>query len=105
MLAPQTSTTLACRSGDSLAQKVALISALVHEPDLIILDMNMPGLGGAGTLPEIRRLLPEVPVLLATGRSNQGAEDLVASQPGVTLLAKPFTLEELRRQLNPATRG
>ena len=74
-------------------------------PDLIILDMNMPGLGGAGTLPEIRRLLPEVPVLLATGRSNQGAEDLVASQPGVTLLAKPFTLEELRRQLDPATRG
>ena len=75
------------------------------QPDLIILDMNMPGLGGAGTLPEIRRLLPEVPVLLATGRSNQGAEDLVASQPGVTLLAKPFTLEELRRQLDPATRG
>ena len=74
-------------------------------PDLIILDMNMPGLGGAGTLPLIRRLLPEVPVLLATGRSNQGAEDLVASQPGVTLLAKPFTLEELRRQLNPAARG
>ncbi len=75
------------------------------QPDLIILDMNMPGLGGEGTLPEIRRLLPEVPVLLATGRSNQGAEDLVASQPGVTLLAKPFTLEELRRQLDPATRG
>ena len=74
-------------------------------PDLIILDMNMPGLGGEGTLPLIRRLLPEVPVLLATGRSNQGALDLVAAHPGVTLLAKPFTLEELRRQLDPATRG
>jgi PAS domain S-box-containing protein len=85
-------------------EALARLEAGLH-PDLIILDMNMPGLGGAGTLPEIRRLLSEVPVLLATGRSNQGAEDLVASHPGVTLLAKPFTLEELRRQLDPATRG
>jgi PAS domain S-box-containing protein len=65
-------------------------------PDVVILDMNMPGLGGAGTLPQLRILLPDVPILLATGRADQKALDLVEAHPGVTLLSKPFTLAELR---------
>jgi PAS domain S-box-containing protein len=69
------------------------------EPDLVILDMNMPGLGGAGTLPRLRRLRPTVPVLLATGRTDQTALALVAAHPGVTLLAKPFGLRELQKHL------
>jgi nitrogen-specific signal transduction histidine kinase len=64
--------------------------------DLVILDMNMPGLGGAGTLPQLRTLRPEVPVLLATGRSTQTALDLVEADPNTTLLSKPFTMDELR---------
>jgi len=68
-------------------------------PDLIILDMNMPGLGGKGTLPRLRALRPEVPVLLATGRADQEALDLAAAHPGVTLLPKPFSLEELQAHL------
>ena len=72
------------------------------QPDVVILDLNMPGLGGAGTLPRLRSLLPEVPVLLATGRSDQRAMDLVQAHPGVSLLSKPFTLTELSAQLEAA---
>ena len=32
-------------------------------PDAVLLDMNMPGLGGAGTLPHLRALCPEVPII------------------------------------------
>jgi PAS domain S-box-containing protein len=66
------------------------------QPELVILDMDMPGLGGRGTLPQLRRLLPAVPILLATGRADQSALDLVEAYPGVTLLPKPFGIEELR---------
>ena len=66
-------------------------------PDLVILDMNMPGLGGAGTLPRIRELNPTVPILLATGRVDQVALDLAAAHAGVTLLPKPFGAKELRQ--------
>ena len=38
------------------------------KPDFVILDMNMPGLGGGGTLPRLRALAPDLPVLIATGR-------------------------------------
>ena len=68
-------------------------------PDAILLDMNMPGLDGAATLPLLRRLMPEVPVLLATGRSNQVVLDLVNITPNVFLLPKPFDLRELQKQL------
>ena len=70
-------------------------------PDLVILDMNMPGLGGAGTLPILRQLLPTVPVLLATGRADQTAQDLVRAHPFVHLLPKPFGMKELRANLEP----
>jgi PAS domain S-box-containing protein len=69
------------------------------EPDLVILDMNMPGLGGIGTLPRLRVLRPVVPVLLATGRVDQTALTLASAHPGVTLLAKPFGLRELQKHL------
>ncbi|HJV89559.1 MAG TPA: ATP-binding protein [Holophagaceae bacterium] len=63
--------------------------------DTVILDLNMPGLGGEGTLPQLRALHPDLPVFLATGRADQHAVDLCRTFKGVTLLAKPFSLEEL----------
>ncbi|HWQ08910.1 MAG TPA: PAS domain S-box protein, partial [Holophaga sp.] len=67
--------------------------------DVVILDLNMPGLGGARTLQRIRELRPALPVLLATGRADRQAVELVRTVPQVTLLAKPFSLEDLRTGL------
>jgi hypothetical protein len=38
-------------------------------------------------------------VLLATGRADQAALDLIAAHDGVTLLAKPFGLKALQNEL------
>ncbi|WP_285574876.1 ATP-binding protein [Geothrix limicola] len=67
--------------------------------EVLILDMNMPGLGGGGTLPYLRDLRPELPVLLATGRVDQTALDLVQAFPHVKLLPKPFSMNELKARL------
>jgi PAS domain S-box-containing protein len=75
------------------------------EPDVVILDMNMPGLGGSGTLPRLRVLLPEVPVLLSTGRTDQTALELAAAHPRVTLLPKPFSLKALEQCLESIWQG
>jgi hypothetical protein len=42
-----------------------------------------------------------VPILLATGRADQTAQDLVEAHPFVTLLSKPFGLKELQKHLVP----
>ena len=67
--------------------------------DGVILDINMPGLGGEGTLPRLRALQAALPVLLVTGKADQTALDLAARFPRVALLPKPFTLAQLRKQL------
>jgi CheY-like chemotaxis protein len=70
------------------------------EPDVMILDMNMPGLGGVGTLPRLRVLRPKMPVLIATGRVDQVTLDLIAAHPLTTLMPKPFGMEQLRKHLD-----
>lgn len=67
--------------------------------DVVILDLNMPGMGGADTLPRIRALYPALPIVLATGRVEQVALNLVQAHPHVTLLPKPFGLGEIRWHL------
>lgn len=39
-------------------------------PDLILLDLTMPQLGGTDSLPEIRRLAPGVPVILVSAQPD-----------------------------------
>ncbi|MCC6512369.1 MAG: PAS domain S-box protein [Geothrix sp.] len=80
-------------------EALALLEAGVR-PDWVLLDMNMPGLGGSGTLPRLRSLCPNVPVLLVTGRADQAAIDLVGAHPGVTLLSKPFSMKVLQQHLD-----
>lgn len=70
------------------------------EPVLVILDMDMPGLGGAGTLPLIRRLQPELPVVIATGRLSPTVVELTACYPKVTLMPKPYGLLQIKEKLS-----
>ena len=74
------------------------------QPDLVILDMNMPGMGGGETLSRLRALRPSLPVLLATGRADQTAMDLLEIHPFVTLMSKPFTIGELKKNLEAVGR-
>ncbi|WP_243303573.1 PAS domain S-box protein [Geothrix oryzisoli] len=88
-------------SGEEALEKLA--AGL--EPEAVILDMNMPGLGGAGTLPGLRALRPTLPVLVVTGRADQHVMDLIGAHPFVSLLPKPFTMKDLQRHLEALGRS
>ena len=53
-----------------------------ERPDLVLLDINMPGLDGLATLRKLRELDPEVVVIMLTSLANrqmvEGAADLGA---------------------------
>jgi len=74
------------------------------EVDVVILDMNMPVLDGARTLPRIMALRPAQPVLIATGYSDQELGHLLRAHPSVSTLEKPFTLADLSRKLAEVAR-
>ena len=75
------------------------IVAAGYDPELVLLDMNMPGMNGAETLERLLALRPQQRVLLATGYSDQGLGGLLDGRPRVGSIRKPFSLEELRARL------
>jgi DNA-binding response OmpR family regulator len=64
-----------------------------QQPDLVILDVHVPGGDGRELLAELRAERPELPVALLTGSAAR--EDLLRAGADA-LIPKPFTLVELR---------
>ena len=79
-------------------EALALVEAGLR-PEAIILDMNMPGMGGRCALPLLRRACPEAPILIATGHTDPEVLALAAAHRGVALLVKPFGIEALQARL------
>jgi PAS domain S-box-containing protein len=67
--------------------------------DVMILDNNMPGLSGMETLAQLRRFLPVLPVIIATGRVDATVRTAVSQDANLYLLPKPFGLQSLRAAL------
>jgi PAS domain S-box-containing protein len=70
--------------------------------DLILLDLNMPGMGGHKCLQELQRLNPTVRVLISSGYSAnvQAAESLKSGAVG--FIGKPYQLKELEAAVREA---
>ena len=70
-----------------------------YEPDVVILDVNMPGLSGPDTLTSLLALRPSQYVLLASGYGDEEMARAVSGRPNVSSIRKPFTLDELEAKL------
>lgn len=80
------------RNGDE-----ALALANARHPDLVLLDMMMPGKSGLEVVREIREVpeLQRVPIVMLTART-QAEDRAAAADAGAThFLAKPFRPAEL----------
>ena len=53
---------------DDGAQALKIVAE--KQPDLLLLDLNMPGTSGLDILPEVRKTWPDVKVLVLTGRDE-----------------------------------
>lgn len=76
--------------------------ALVDElrPDVVLLDLNLPGISGIEILMTLRNVSPEVEVILLTGHM-----DIARSIEGLRLdsfhyIFKPFDIQELTGKID-----
>jgi CheY-like chemotaxis protein len=69
----------------------------------IVLDLTMPVMGGRETLPAIRAIRSDVPVVLVSGYSEDQMRPLLASDKSTGFLQKPFTSKQLREKIDEAT--
>jgi DNA-binding response OmpR family regulator len=67
---------------------------LPQEPDLAILDLSLPGIGGLEYAEDLRRHFPSVRLIFMTGWQDRQDEHERARQRA-PLLLKPFPIQEL----------
>ena len=68
--------------------------------DLVILDIVMPGMNGTQLFDHMMKLNPEVKIILSSGYSFSNNIENLISRGAVSFLQKPFSIDELRRQVN-----
>jgi len=82
-------------SGEEGIQK-----AKEKKPDLVFLDLLMPGMDGIQTMYELLKIAPDLPIYIVTAFHSHYTENLrIAAQYGAKfkMCQKPVRLEHLRR--------
>jgi two-component system, OmpR family, KDP operon response regulator KdpE len=83
-------------------EALQLLRASVY--DAVLLDVNMPGIGGIETLRRIRGFAPRLPILMLTVR-DQEEEKVEALDLGADdYVTKPFSTKELIARIRAAVR-
>ena len=75
--------------------------AQLEHPNLILLDLRLPGMSGWDVLMVLKtdRKLQKIPVIIMTATVPQGGEYKFPSMRTAGYLVKPFSVDELLRQI------
>ena len=92
---------MVCLCGDGLQAVPAWIG---QAPDLVLLDLSLPGLDGLDVLGRARAAGLRTPVIILTARGTVGDRILGLNQGADDYLPKPFDLDELEARIRALVR-
>lgn len=84
--------------------KLALEIVRKESPDLVLLDMKIPGMDGLDILKHIKKIDPDIKVIMMTA---YGELDMIKEATDLGALmhfTKPFDIDELRQAVNDQLR-
>jgi DNA-binding response OmpR family regulator len=73
----------------------ALSAVETEEPDVIVLDLKMPGIDGIEVLRRVKEAYPNVEVIILTGHGSKRDEEVARSLGAFDYLQKPVDLDKL----------
>ena len=80
-------------NGERAIEKVRKMSSA---PDLLLTDVQMPGMNGMETATAALEIAPDLPILFVTGYAHNAAIGSGgALEPGMEILTKPFAMTAL----------
>jgi CheY-like chemotaxis protein len=82
----------------------SLLKARHSTPDLILMDVNMPGMGGIAAAELLRQEFPAVPISLLTANVQTSTRDR-ASALGIGFMEKPITEARIEQLLATVKAG
>jgi two-component system KDP operon response regulator KdpE len=81
----------------------ALDEAMIHHPDLVMLDLGMPKLDGIGVIQGLRGWT-QVPILVVSGRTDASDKVDALDAGADDYVTKPFAIDELLARIRALTR-
>ena len=73
----------------------ALTIAKKETPNIVILDIRMPGIGGMEVLREIKKSYPKTRVVMLTGVEDENTRKMAMALGASGYLTKPFSFGEI----------
>lgn len=70
-----------------------------HEPDMVFLDLQMPGITGLEVLSAIKERYPDLPVVVISGWADEDLAKEALKAGAYEFLAKPFDLAAIEMRL------
>ena len=86
----------------SSASEALVRAREIREPSLILIlsDINMPGMSGLETLPQVRAERPDVPVIMITAYGDAETRRKAIERGAVGLLTKPIDFALVRHEID-----
>jgi two-component system, cell cycle sensor histidine kinase and response regulator CckA len=95
---------IAVTASDGL-EGLAILRALGSEIACVILDLTMPRMDGVRAFQEMKRISPDVPIILSSGYDEQHATSLFGGEGLAGFIEKPFRMRAFEEKLKKVLRG
>jgi DNA-binding response OmpR family regulator len=92
------------RSDTVLDGEEALTFVEDQEPDVMVLDLKMPGIDGMEVLRQVRKAYPNIQVIILTGHGTEKHEEEAKRLGAFDYLEKPVNLDVLVKKMKAAYR-
>jgi two-component system KDP operon response regulator KdpE len=100
----ETLTALGFTIGEASNGEQALLRLRMVDYDAVLLDINMPGIGGIEACRRICRSYPQIPIIMLTVRDEEDDKVEALDAGADDYVTKPFQIRELTARLRSAIR-
>ena len=84
----------------SASDALARVASNIEQPALIFSDINMPGMTGLEMLPKMKKMRPDVPVIMITAYGDDETKRKAIEGGAEGLLSKPIDFALLREEID-----